>query len=211
MELNEDKYKISIAGKWYLEDLYVFPRAYEQVYFLIYSLLPHDDEMIQDRIQYAYSQFPWRGGYSAVNFYNNLKYTTPRKERPQILSMQYASPGWIELSLIIGVAVAVERLVKAISSTIRKANATYNEVYRGLQERKLLRIKVEKNELELEMIHAAYIEHSAQKMANMLQLNELDQMHSKTGSSLKTLKILLSLYRRVRTLVDYKRRGKIEL
>ena len=211
MELNEGKYKISIAGKWYLEDLYVFPRVYEQVYFLIYSLLPHDDEMIQDRIQYAYSQFPWRGGYSAVNFYNNLKYTTPRKERPQILSMRFGSPGWIELSLIIGVAVAVERLVKAISSTIREANASYNEVYKGLQERKLLRIEVEKNELELEMRHADYIEHSAQKMASMLQLNELDQMHSKTGSSLKTLKILLSLYRRVRTLVDYKKSGKIEL
>ena len=211
MNLHEESYKISIGGQWFLEDLYIFPRTYEQVYFLIYSLLPHDDEQIQDRIQYAYSQFPWRGGYSAVNFYNNLKYTTPRKQRPRIISMQYGSPGWIELSLIIGVAIAVERLVKSVASTIRETNSAYNEIYNGLQKRKLLRIEVVKKELELEIAHADYVEHCADKMARLLGLQDLDQMHSKTGSPLKTLKILLSLYRRVRTLVDYQNRGKIDL
>jgi len=211
IDLTEKNHKIYIDGKWDLEDLYVFPHTYEQVYFLIYSLLPHEDEEIQEKIKYAYSKFPWRGGYSAVNFYSKLKDTTPKKERPQVLSLQYASPGWIELSLIIVVAVAVERLVKAIASIIKEANSTYHEIQTGLSKRKLLRIEVKKKELELEKQHKDFIRDSTEKMANILSLKDIAQMHEKSGSPLKTLKILLSLYRRIRTLVEYQNRGKTKL
>ena len=62
MDLNEENCKFPIDGKWSLEDLYVFPRAYEQVDFIFYSLIPHEDENVQERIQYAYSKYPWQGG-----------------------------------------------------------------------------------------------------------------------------------------------------
>ncbi|MDH5189904.1 MAG: hypothetical protein OEW89_01490 [Gammaproteobacteria bacterium] len=211
IDLTEENYKIHIDGKWNLEDLYIFPHTYEQVYFLIYSLLPHEDEGIQEKIQYAYSAFPWQGGYSAVNFYNKLKYTTPKKERPQVLSMQYASPGWIELTLIIGVAVAVERIVKAISTSIREANSVYHEIHVGMSKRKLLRIESKRKEIELEQQHADYIQSSANKMVQLLGLKDIEQMHQKSGSPLKTLKILLSLYRRVRTLAEFQGNGKTKL
>jgi hypothetical protein len=208
IDLEEGQHKISIGGRWSLEDLYVFPRAYEQVYFLFYSLLPHEDEWIQERIRYAYARFPWRGGYSAVNFYETLKYTTPRRSRPQVLSLQYASPGWLELSLIIGVAIAVERLVKSIAAILKQANSTYQEIHEGLSNRKLLRIEVKRRELELERSHDEYIEECVLRMTRLLGLSEVGQMHEKTGSPLKTLKILLSLYRRIRTLVGYEMNGK---
>ena len=86
IDLSEGRYKIHIDGKWYLDDLYKFPHTYEQVYYLIYSLLPHQDEKLQRKIIYAYSKFPWRGGYSALNFYNELKYTTPKQQRPRMMA-----------------------------------------------------------------------------------------------------------------------------
>jgi len=211
MDLSESNYKISIDGRWDLEDLYVFPRSYGQVYFLVFSLLPHEDETIQEHIKFAYSRFPWRGGYSAVNFYNNLKYTTPKLHRPQVLSMQYASPGWIELRLINFVAHTVESIVKSIAESILHVNRVYNEIHKGLSERKLLRIDVKKKELELEMMHTDFIEKSATTMARLVGLEDLTQMHEKTGSPLKTLKILLSLYRRIRTLAEYQNKGKTKL
>jgi len=211
MDLAESNYSINIDGRWDLEDLYVFPRSYEQVYFLVFSLLPHEDENIQERIKYAYSGFPWRGGYSAVNFYNNLKYTTPKLQRPQVLSIQYASPGWIELRLINFVAQTVEAIVKSIAESILHANRVYNEIHKGLSERKLLRIDVKKKELELELMHTEYIEQSANTMARLVGLENLTQMHEKTGSPLKTLKILLSLYRCIRTLAEYQNKGKTRL
>jgi hypothetical protein len=35
-----DNYPIAIDKRWSLEDLYKFPRAYEQVYFAYEALLP---------------------------------------------------------------------------------------------------------------------------------------------------------------------------
>jgi hypothetical protein len=211
INLSEESYKIPMDGRWNLEDLYIFPHTYEQVYFLIYSLLPHDDEEIQEKIKYAYSAFPWQGGYSAVNFYNKLKFTTPKQNRPQVLTIQYASPGWIELSLIIGVAVSVQRIVIAVSASIREANSVYSEIHKGMSERKLLRIKIEKEELALEEQNAEYIQKTVERMVKLLGLKDIEQMHKKSGSPLKTLKILLSLYRRVRTLAEFQKNGKTKL
>lgn len=62
-----DNYKIFIDGRWSLEDLYRFPRAYEQVYFAIEAMLPASDEETEWRLQRAFRAYPWQGGYSAVN------------------------------------------------------------------------------------------------------------------------------------------------
>src|SRR5207248_3759476 len=91
-----ETYTIHIEGKWSLEDLYVLPRTFEQVYFMVYSLFPEHDDFTLERIQHTYEAFPWQGGYSAVNFYDQLKHITPKRERPQIASIHYGSPGWIE-------------------------------------------------------------------------------------------------------------------
>lgn len=211
MDLTEANHKILIDGEWDLEDLYRFPRTYEQVYFLYYSLFPHEDDCIEGRIADAFRGYPWRGGYSAVNFYNRLKYLVPKKKRPQVISLQYASPGWIELSLVFAVAVTAERTIKAIATAIKEANCTYQQIYRAMQDRKLLQIEVKKKELELEKAHQKFIESSTHTMVTLLGLSSVDQINQKTGSPLKTLKILLSLYRRIRTLAEYQNKGKTKL
>jgi hypothetical protein len=208
MELQENNYRIPIDGRWDLEDLYKFPRAYEQVYYLIYSLLPHEDDYTNQRIQYAFMQYPWKGGYSAVNFYNNLKFTVPRNKRPQIRSIQYASPGWIDLILIEFIAKRLENIVKSFANSIKHVNSAYSEIHRGMQDRKLLRIETQLKELELEKAHAEYIAQSVQSMATILGFHNVAQMNAKTGSPLKTLKILLSLFRRVRILAEFENKGK---
>jgi hypothetical protein len=205
---SEDGYKIPIDGKWDLEDLYRFPRAYEQLYYAMYSILPHKNEIIQDRIKIAYSTFPWQGGYSAVNFYNHLKYTIPKRDRPQILSLRYASLGWIELSAIVSVSGSIALVVRSISSSVNKANETYNNIHKGLSERKLLRIQVERAELELAAEHIKFIRHSNKELARIFEISGVEQINEKTGSELKTLKILLSMYRRFRVLCDFHLKGK---
>ncbi len=91
----EDTFRIGMDGDWSLEDLYILPRSFEQVYFLMYSLSSDLDADETERIAHAYRVFPWRGGYSAVDFYNQLKWTAPGDYRPKIVSIQYASPGAI--------------------------------------------------------------------------------------------------------------------
>jgi hypothetical protein len=205
-------YTIHIEGDWTLQDLYVFPRTFEQVYFLIYSLISeHGDDALK-RIEHTYGAYPWKGGYSAVNFYDRLRFATPPEHRPRLASVSYASPGWIELAWIaVPVALAAQRVVKAVLANIREANQTYQEIHRALSDRKLMRLEIRSKELDLSAKELAFVEKCADQMARVLGLSDLQEMHRRTGNPWLTLKILLSLFRRVRTLTDYQLEGKVDL
>ena len=133
-----------IDGNWSLEDLYVFPRAYEQCYFMYLALAAPPQAADDERIARAYEAFPWQGGYSAVDFYNQLKWSVPKRKRPTIIRIRYGSPGIIELGgLLVSVAVIVERVVHTLCKAAREANQTYSAIHRDLQKRRLLRIKTD--------------------------------------------------------------------
>ncbi len=77
-----DNIKLYIDGRWELTDLNVLTRVYIQLYGLLYSLDVTDD-YLDDEIQYIYGKYPWRGGFSAVNFYQNLFAKMPREYKPR--------------------------------------------------------------------------------------------------------------------------------
>lgn len=209
--LSADSYRIIIDGDWSFEDLYVFPRAYEQVYFLVQALLPDRESDSSGRIEHAFSAFPWRGGYSAVNFYNQLKYATPPDERPQIVSMHKGSPGWFDLALVIAAAISVERIVRSVASSIDHAHGVYDRVVKGMIDRKLLRLDAKRKELQFRQEELTYIASSVSQIARLLGLRNVREINQLTGHPYITLKILLSLYRRVKKLVDYINKGKVSI
>ena len=206
-----ETYKINIDERWTLEDLYVFSHTYEQVYFLTYSLFPELPDTAIDRVARAYQAFPWKGGYSAVNFYNQLKYAVPPAKRPKIVAIQYASPGFIDLALIVAVSAAISRIVRHFTGSIREMNATYNEIMSDLQKRKLLRLEVKKKELELSQAQSVVIEQHAERMAQLLGFQGHAQLTERTGHPYITLKILLSYYRRLRKLAEFRAKGKADI
>jgi hypothetical protein len=203
-----ESYKIHIAGRWTLEDLYVFPRALEQVYFLVEALLPNLEEEADERILRAFQIYPWHGGYSAVGFYNQLKYVTPSRRRPTIRSISYASPGWIEIGAIITVISTVAFVVNRVVKTLENCNRVYSQIYRDAQQRKLLGIEIESKKLQLTKDTTAFILDSSEHLASIMGIPSADMLHERTGNPLISLKILLSFYRRVRTLAQYETRGK---
>ncbi|MFT8809036.1 hypothetical protein [Gluconobacter sp.] len=204
-------YKIFIDKRWSLEDLYKFPRAYEQVYFAFEAVLPSPDEVTDERIERAFRAFPWQGGYSAVSFYNQLKYATPPKRRPLIQKMQYASPGYIELLLNLPLAVQIAGVVGSVAASIGACNKTYNAIHTDLQKRKLLRMDVEKKKIELTKEQLKLVTFANGEMAKILDLPSTKAILERTNDPLISLKILLSIYRRIRTLSEYKIKGKAEL
>jgi hypothetical protein len=201
-------YQILIDKRWSLEYLYKFPRAYEQVYFAFESVLPAPDELTDERIERAFRAFPWRGGYSAVNFYNQLKFVTPLKNRPIISRIQYASPGLIELLLNIPLAFKIAGVVTSVATSIGACNKVYNAIHSDLQKRKLLRIEVERKKIELTNDQLNFIINANEQMASILCLPSTETINGRTKDPLITLKILLSIYRRVRTIAEYKNKGQ---
>jgi hypothetical protein len=212
------EYKINIDGKWTLEDLYLLPHTYSQVYGFIYSLngikniplQPFDDFNMDfdERILFTYTSQPWKGGYSAVNFYNYLKNLVPPKHRPRIKSIHYESPGFMELILFVPVAMAIKEIVQSFCVAGESINSLYNEIYKGMQERKLLQINVKKEELELKKADLEFINSSTKALAELLGFKNLKELNKVTKNPLTSVKILLSFYRRIRDLADYTTKGK---
>lgn len=146
-----------------------------------------------------------------MNFYNQLKYATPIDTRPRVASIRYASPGWIELSLVLEQAKLLAAIVVAVTGSIAACNATYHKIMTDLQRRKLLRIDVEKKEITLTRDELKLIGEYNRQLAKMLQIGSASAIDARTEKPLISLKILLSVYRRIRTLADYELKGKAQL
>lgn len=205
-----DKYAIHIDGIWSLEDLYLFPHTYEHVYFALGAILPADDEETEERIVRAFRAFPWQGGYSAVSFYNQLKWATARERRPVIISIRYASPGWIEMLLNQHLALQIGAIVTSVAGSIGVCNKVYNQIHTDLQKRKLLRIEVKRKQVELSREEICLVRDSVDDMVRILGLDSATAINNRTSDPLISLKILLSIYRRLRTLAKYKNKGQID-
>ena len=78
--MNEEKYKVYINGRWELEDFGVFSKQYTQCYSLLYSLAApsQETELVRRGFQFEYSKYPWRGGFSVINFYFSLYAIIPQ-------------------------------------------------------------------------------------------------------------------------------------
>lgn len=74
-----------------------------------------------------------------------------------------------------------------------------------------MRISVKRQEITLKRDQLHFVEESAESLSRLLGFKNLDELHNFTQNPLATLKILLSLYRKVRTLAKYESKGKANL
>lgn len=205
-------YRIAIDQEWTLEDLSQFSRVFNQVYSLIYSVTAPaelDNALLLDDLEYVYQAFPWRGGYSAVNFYNSLYYRIPPNHRPKIISISYASPGWMELFLFLTAAKIIASLVKTFRTMTEDLAAMYRAIYTTLHERKLMQLSARQTELRLTEDNLRIISQYKEELATLMGFELQRQIDLLTKNELASLKILLSLYRRIRTLANYAKKEKV--
>ena len=203
-------HRIAIGGDWTLEDLYEFPHVYSQVYTFLYSFREGFQDQRHEDLESAYLSYPWRGGYSAVNFYGRVEALVPSKDRPRLLSMRYGSPGWMDLGLVVAVATSIGILVNRFVKAIDQVNTLYTSIHKGLHERKLMKIDAKTKDLAFRRDELRFIQESTDSMSRLLGFRNAKSIDRLTGNPLATLKILLSLYRRVRTLAAYQDDGKVK-
>lgn len=210
--------EIDIDGKWTLEDLYVMSRTYIQCYSLVYSLsdieLPRTEyERFSDYLKGEYSRYPWRGGYSTVNFYNNIYHRIPYEHRPLIYSIRYSSPGTLVLTEVATVAAIISGIVLSVAKALDVAHNTYNKIKKGISDRKLSKIEVEKKQLELLEREIEFIHDSLKELTYIMNIppemiHELEKRSG--GNKLMELKILLSFYRRIEPLALMQADGRLK-
>jgi hypothetical protein len=214
MALQPTKTKLRLDGRWNLEELSEATRDYTQLYGFAYSLLPDLPLARIEEIDYIYGKFPWRGGYSTVNFFNQLFHKIPPRLRPEVERIQYASPGFIELSELLLVAITVAGIVKSVCNTINNAHDTYRKIQKGSVDHELAKINLAKEELDLTQRQIAFCETSSKKLVEVFGLTDSQEQlidQRVQSNPVMKLKILLSVFRRVEPLSKKQSEGKLEV
>lgn len=212
--MTNETIKVSIDGRWELEDFGVFAKQFTQCYSLLYSLSARsqETEFARKGFQFEYSKYPWRGGFSVLNFYYRLYARMPREYRPEVKTIRYASPGAIELSVALEVAVKLGVIVTVVAFTIDRVNTVYNNIQRGIRERKLGRMNVAAEEMKFTKEQLEFLDWAITEISSSLQLSPeyLQVLQERTnGNKLVQLKVLLSLYRRIEPIAEQVRQEMV--
>jgi len=209
---------LRLDKKWDMDELASLSKLYTQCYSLVYSLsgfkTDSTDERVIDWFQGAYAKYPWRGGFSTVNFYHSLYAKLPQDARPQIKKIQYASPGFILLEEALIVAGSLAGIVAAVTVSIDKIHDTYNKIQKGLSERKLTKLEVQLKDLELDLARLEFVKESKQKLIESMCIPKEIQVELARrcdGNELMELKILMSLHRRIEPMAKMQREGMLDI
>lgn len=206
-----DAYRVLLDGKWGLYDLYEFPHAFSQCYSFIYCLDSTLEARDRERIDAAFVGYPWRGGYSYVNIYTVFQNQLPERDRPQVKSISYASPGWLDLFLNVDVAIQVAKSVGILAGSAVAATKAYATIIKTLSGIKAEREKAKLHEMQLTQAQHKTLMGMCEDMAKFLGFKNVKELHQRTGSPEVSLKLLLAHYRRTSALVEFVKNGQAAL
>lgn len=205
-----DVYRVLLDERWELDDLYEFSKAYGQVYALIYCFDSSMDINNQKRIDLALKEYPWNGGYSYVNIYKLLKKQITLDHLPRISSIQYASPGWIDLFLNQDVAIQIAKSLSVFMGSAVAATHAYKSIYSVLSEIKRDRKKRKVEEVYLTKKETDILIEINTELAKSLGFDNLQELQERTGNAEVTSKLLCAHYRRLKVLAELAGSGKLD-
>ena len=202
------KYKILLDGKWSLEDLSVFSRVYFQNYSFLYCLDTSAIGNASNQISSVLNTYELRHGPSYVNIYDIFRSHISKEERPQINSIQYASPGWIELALDPEVATQFAKVLAIyLSATVATATA-YKKLYKIYSDLTKSRKKLQLSKLTLKAEEIKIVENLNIELAKGLGFNSLPELDKHTKDIEESSKLLMAHYRRVKKIGTFVTLGK---
>lgn len=207
-EPKHQNYRIELDRKWKLEDFSHYTRNYEQAYFAFFALASiieasTTDEALLRKVSQNLQSYPWMGGHSVVAFYTGVKRIIGRRNVPEIKEIKFASPGFVDLYMQLPPATQLAASVASIAGSIGIVNKVYNDIYRGMRDRELNKIEVDKAKLSLTEDNIKFLEDSCRSLGLHLKVEDVYRLIEISGNELRALKVLQSMFRRVRVLANY--------
>jgi flagellin-specific chaperone FliS len=200
-------FSIQIDSEWYFDDFSELERKFSQVYSFIYSLIKLNTGSV-NKMQAVYKQFPWKGGFSSVNFFEQIRTAIPSYHEVRVSKLQYASPGAITLTLdskvaqrasaLIEACFRNELLVKSYKNSVKLLTdykiLSSPELYDTLDENAKKEISSALGDLQTQM-----------GLGDMLF-----KWSSLPENPAYALKILQAIYRRITSLNSYQTAGRVK-
>lgn len=129
----ESSYKILLDNDWSLEEFTIFTRLYDQNYSFIYCLedVKDSDTVKQEfKLKNVLKNYKLRSGLSYVNIYAILRDQINKSEKPDVKSIKYASPGWMELYLNYAVAIEIAKAMTVFLTSATAVAIAYKKLYK---------------------------------------------------------------------------------
>lgn len=201
---------VDIDGRWGIEDMRRFSDLIQDSYAFVYALSGKGPATTKQRMGALFHRYPWRGGYSSVNFFDDLYKIIPANERAEIRSIKYASPGTIQLQMDADVAALIRSFVDDLNSSNSVAQSAYKEARAFLRSKGWL--GKAKDDLVLLAQDELQLLGFVQKLAGSFGLNAHvdDVVRFSNSDPLGAVKILLAYFRRLSNLADYSATGKAQ-
>lgn len=156
----------------------------------------------------------WRGGFSTVNFFNDLFHKIPREQRPEVRQIQYACPGFIELNELAEVAFFVGVIVKSVCYSGKQVHDLYRSIQKESINLKLSKINLTNEELKLTERQIEFCKSNSKALEDIFGLTEEQSTlfdKKVRGNQAMKLKILLSVFRRVEPLAEKQSEGMLDI
>lgn len=148
----------------------------------------------RDNLRKAFTEYPFRGGSSYVNFYKDLRDSLGFHERLAMGGLRKESPGYVDMTGDAGALGQMVDAMKHFASNFEDLESQYQFLHSYLS--KLDFLSVTFSNYKISTGTEQSIEQYTRKLADELGL-EYDELYELTGNSLSTAKIVLSHYRRL--------------
>lgn len=199
-------YMLGLDNQLFINDLSVIPRIFEQLYSFHYGLAHLGRVSIRNTMLRLMGS--WAGGISAVNIFSGLKSVIPVLHRPEISSLQYNSPGHIELNLLPDLAQSVQDVSERVESEFiyERLEKMYKNTYAYFKDKGLSGFD-ENGDIEVRNIDFETTENLRKRVKiffRCLGWSSYQAQFDMIGAHpLQQLRAIMAYYRRLKILREY--------
>ncbi|GHF91574.1 hypothetical protein [Thalassotalea marina] len=206
--MSNQTYRILLDGKWSLEDLMNFSRIYFQNYSFLYCLESDAVPVANDHVENVLRQYELRHGLSYVNIYDVFRSNIAKDDFPQIKSIHYASPGWLDLALNVDVALQFAKVLGIYLGAPLAVAQTYKKLYAIFSDLAEKRKKLKLSTLKLDKAQAVEAQKLSNELAKGLGFQSIQKLDEHTKDTEESSKLLMAHYRRVKKIAKFVESGK---
>jgi hypothetical protein len=200
-----NSYPVLIGGEWEVDDVGLFPRKYTEVYSFLHLLGDGDRPPPRNHQPFRYD-FYGGAGWVARQFFRELETQIPIIEQPRIAEIRYSSPGFIRFGMNPSVATTITAAVVRFSAERAKLSERYQQLHEWVNNSGPYDDAEEKRDDEQGALSIA------RELTRQLGFVSWQRLLDATENDVRQLiRILLTYYRRVKSLADYQASGKADL
>lgn len=201
-----------VDGDWEMSEFGDFYRRFADLYAYFASAMKLSDPNVSDRtkekVKGAITSKPFKGGSSYLGLFSDLFKTLSHSERPGLDSINYASPGQVEIRGIQPVFDALEDAVENYLANTGKIVTAHDDLRKYMSETNLLKIGARTPSLTGSQ--ATILLDKCKLLYRELDAVEFEKIHQLSDSNLiVTAKIALAVYRRLEFSGKFFAQGRI--